>query len=330
MSEIPLVRSIQESFRARNTYQKSSKLGDLVDSKIREMVISNLVRYAPTTLLATAISPNSVFDLVPEISLPGDYKQSTSHYLKNGKKKHKYLTRSWSDKYTPLGLLPCEVFPPLTSIFQFILFLPSFRELFSFIPNSFASLIDFFDQYVYDQERDAEICSHDSNKLFRLLFCKMPSHFFYLEPTKFKIREFLFALIRTVFGRIPPISNSLAFHPEWHAVWDVSVPFSCAIDLPSRPRELFLTFKNGREPNMCHLVQRQFFTRPDSYCYDLDAFIEHRPDGEDGQGSYIAYLKVGGTWYQCEDMRIIALRSPQLNMALYRSTLLHYKRIWPS
>jgi hypothetical protein len=95
-----------------------------------------------------------------------------------------------------------------------------------------------------------------------------------------------------------------------------------------RPQEMFVTIKSNNAA-ACPLIQRQFFTRPDCYCYDLDAFVEYRPDGKDSQGDHIAYLKLEGIWYQCDDDQIIPLRSTQLNMALSRGILLHYKRIWP-
>jgi hypothetical protein len=277
-----------------------------------------------------------VIDLVPAIStLPGAEEETIFEPVKQRKKGRKILERSWPTKYIPIGLSPCVAFPPLNSILQFILFLPSFRDLFSFIPRSFTLLVDFLEQYAHDQKNNASISSADSNQLFQLLYAKMPSPCF---SGKFEAKEFLFALVKAIVGKMPPLSNSLPFHPEWHAVWDVSLPFSCAIDLPSRPLELLLTFKNGRpfsdlssdELATRRLIQRQFFTQPDSYCYDLDAFIEYRPDGKSSRGIYVSYLKNEGIWYQCDDERITPLRSNHLNMALYRSVLLHYKRIWPT
>jgi len=157
----------------------------------------------------------------------------------------------------------------------------------------------------------------------------MPAHFFRFQAAKVEIKDFLCSLIKTVFGQAPAITNSLAFHPEWSISWDTNLPFSCVIDLPSRPNELFVTVKKRNSESASPLIQRQFFTKPDFYCYDLYAFIEYRPDGKANQGNHIAYLKSEGGWYQCDDDRITPMRSNHLNMALNCSTILYYKRIWP-
>jgi len=79
---------------------------------------------------------------------------------------------------------------------------------------------------------------------------------------------------------------------------------------------------NGRT---CPL-KGHYFAPSEGISYDLDAFIEIRPDGDDGE-HYIAYLKREGTWYQCDEERVIQFRSNCLNVPLRRATLLHYKRV---
>ena len=37
-------------------------------------------------------------------------------------------------------------------------------------------------------------------------------------------------------------------------------------------------------------------------------FIEYRPDGRNG-ACFVTYVKIEGSWYQCDDDRITALRS---------------------
>jgi hypothetical protein len=340
MSEISPIKPVDDYYQPPNPFRGLSEIiRNPVDTKIQDVVLSRISRPAPSTLLGSVISPDIVIDLVPAISiLPGMEEETIFESVKQRKKGRKTLGRAWPIKYIPIGLSPCVAFPPLNAILQFILFLPSFRDIFSFIPRSFTLLVDFLDQYAHDQKNNELVSSADSNQLFRLLYEKMPSTFFPLASGEFEAKEFLFALVKAIFGKMPPLSHSLPFHPEWHAVWDVSLPFSCAVDLPSRPLEMLLTFKNGgpfpeissAELATRRLIQRQFFTQPDSYCYDLDAFIEYRPDGKSSRGIYVSYLKNEGIWYQCDDERITPLRSNHLNMPLYRSVLLHYKRIWPT
>ncbi len=77
------------------------------------------------------------------------------------------------------------------------------------------------------------------------------------------------------------------------------------------------------------MPKKQFFLsylKTPCTLYELDAFIEYRPDqGE--KGNYIAYLKVEGEWIQCDDTRIIPLRPSNLLIPLKRSFFLHYRRV---
>jgi len=329
MSKISSIRSIDPYYHSKHPFQEIEEQASRpVDSKIQDLVFSHISKHSPSMLLAADGTPSGVIDLLPGVSMPPEPKE-TLDYIKQ---ERKLLERRKPNNHIPIGLKACAKFPPLSAILQFILFLPSFRDLFSFAPQSFTPLVDFLDQYMLDQENKNSVSSADTNRLAQFLFEKMPSHFFRLDPCQIEIKEFLFTLVKSTFGWIPPTSNSLAFHPEWHAVWDVSRPFSCAIDFSARPSELFFTLKNScpLDAPSCSLIQRQFFTKPDSYCYDLDAFIEYRPDGGGKRGTYVAYVKKEGIWYQCDNERITALRSIQLNVPLYWSTLLHYKRIWPN
>jgi hypothetical protein len=69
-------------------------------------------------------------------------------------------------------------------------------------------------------------------------------------------------------------------------------------------------------------LKKQQFIQSD-LCYDLDAFIELRSDGK--AASLIAYVKMGGGWYQCDNDRITLLRSNSLTVPLSRALLLHYR-----
>jgi len=330
MSEIAAFGSTEEYYR-KGSFSSSMRenVRNPVDSKIQCMVLSQIQRAHPNTLLASATSPRVVIDLIPGIALPTYRLDRRQKEVRKEKRARVSFKQSCAGSLSPIGLIRCDQFPPLNAILQLFLFLPAFRDLFSFAPRTYQMLTDFIEQYASDQEKKRIVSIVDSNQLLRLLVQKMPPHFFRFKAAKVEVKDFLCCLIKIVFGEMaPPISNSLAFHPEWNVLWNSQLPFSCAIDLPSRPSELFVTVKNSNE-DVCPLIQRQFFTKPDSYCYDLDAFIEYRPDGKENHGDHIVYLKSEGGWYQCDDDRITPMRSTHLNMPLNRSILLHYKRIWP-
>lgn len=313
MSEVLPTRSIDDFSREKNRYHGFLHSSDKqVDSKIQGLVLSQIPKSVPSMLLASPISPRVIIDLIPAIGLP------QPEPIPRKRPRHS-SKRSIHRHHIPIGLGRCELFTPLNAIMQFILFLPTYRDTFTFAPRSYATLSDFIDQYALDQDRNLPVSSADSNQLLRLLIQKMPTYLFQAQNERLDMKGFINVLIKTVLGKSPTT------HCDLH--WDLSFPFSSSIDLPSRPPELFVTIKEQINPESCHLIQRQFFTKPDSFCYDLDAFIEYRPDGR--VADYITYLKAEGTWYQCDDDRIFPMRSNQLNPALYRSVLLHYTRIWP-
>ena len=86
-------------------------------------------------------------------------------------------------------------------------------------------------------------------------------------------------------------------------------------------------FEKGYPPDLFvaeSSLKKQQFIRSD-LCYDLDAFIECRPDGN--TASFITYVKMAGGWYQCDNERITLLRSNCLGVPLHRAILLHYRRM---
>lgn len=278
-----------------------------VDKRIHSLVSDQIARQTPSTLLASATSPRVI--------ISGMLGATLQEVIRHQPRPKPALRKAKAGRQVPIGLNRCPLFPPINAVMQLTLFLPIFRELFAFAPRSYAALSDFLDQYAFDQENILPISTADSSRLCRLLIQKMEGSLF----DRFEVLPFIQGLVRTVLGKAP--------HSIHEFVWDTALPFSTATDIPSRPHELFVTIRNRLRPESCHMIQRQFFTKPDSYCYDLDAFVEFRPDGQ--WGDYITYLKVDGSWYQCDDERISQMRSTHLNMVLHRGVLLHYQRIWP-
>jgi len=189
----------------------------------------------------------------------------------------------------PIGLRPVDPEGRLNALMQFILFVPDFAELFFFAPRSLYPFQEFIDQYHHDQQENMALSTANGAALFRFLSLKLPA---------FYIRGVIQFLLQ-------------ALHPKWEVHKNVEEAL----------QKGFLTDFFVMESSL----KKQFFTEPDRYCYDLDAFIELRPDGP--MENFIAYVKMEGTWYQCDDDRITQLRSNRLSIPLHRAILLHYKRI---
>ncbi|HSX10492.1 MAG TPA: hypothetical protein VLF94_02090 [Chlamydiales bacterium] len=190
-------------------------------------------------------------------------------------------------KNVPIGLRPADPEGWIDSLMQFILFVPGFVELFYFSPRSFEPFQEFIDQYHHDQQENRNPSSANSAALYCFL--------------KARLTDFCFHGIFQYLIRV--------LHPKWEVQKNLEEALQKGC-----PPDLFVTESE----------KKQHFVQPD-LCYDLDAFIEMRPDG--GTASFITYVKMDGGWYQCDTDRITQLRSNCLNAPLHRAILLHYKRM---
>jgi hypothetical protein len=324
MDKIPPVSAIDECYEDRHPYGRAIEaMLNPVDSRIQGLVLSQIPMSGPSTLLASATSPSVVIGFIPVMSLPNQFPNKMRKEKKAKKGAKKGVTRS----SVPIGLNRCDSYPPLNAIMQLLLFLPALREIFSFAPYSFRSLTDFVETYAIDQDKKVSVSSANLNELYDLFIQKMPAHFFRLDSANIPIKDFLGALIKTVFSQnAAQVGHSPLFDPNSTLFLSSEFDFSSVVDLPNRPVELFVSMKVNKNSG-CPIIQRQFFTKVDRSCYDLDAFIEYRADGKDKRGDHIVYLKSEGAWYQCDDDRITPIRSNRLNIALSGSVLLHYKRV---
>lgn len=323
MSEIPPVKSIEDYYpqNAANSGTKKN-VQKAVDSKVQSLVLSQIKNGLVCSLFASVTCPFVLEHLLSGMNLP-------SQPLKWGRKEkgRKRVTKQES-QVPPIGVVRCKEYPPLGSILQLLLFIPIFRDVFSFSPQSFKHLNDFVALYLKEQSAGLKVSTGSTSRVLELLKACMPAVFFNCESARVSIKDFLCSLIKSVYERGgESISSSLAFHLDWNIFWDTSFPFSSVIDLPIRPYEILVTVRPGRELTGA-VIQRQFFTKSDGYCYDLEGFVEFRHDGVDS-GSYITYVKAEGGWYQCDDERITVMRSDYLKSPLTRCVLLYYKLIWP-
>lgn len=192
-------------------------------------------------------------------------------------------------KKPPIGLRPVDPGGWLNALMQFILFVPTFTGLFFFAPRSFSPFQEFIDQYQQDQQENRTLSSANGLILFRFLSSKL---------THMSMTEIFDFLI-----------SSLNANWKIHSTMDEAL---CG----GNPNDFFVTE---------NLKKKQLFKFPERYCYDLDAFIEVRPDGP--AATFFTYVKVEGIWYQCDDDRITQLRSDRLDIPLKRGVLFHYQRV---
>jgi hypothetical protein len=191
-------------------------------------------------------------------------------------------------KIAPIGLRPADPEGWINALMQWILFVPGFAELFCFAPRSFQPFQEFIDQYHHDQQENRTLSSASGIPLLRFFKARWPDQTFL---------ELCSSLIRVL-----------------HPMWEVYQTLESAIE-KGCSSDLFVTQGTLKKQQ---LIQTDV-------CYDLDAFIELRPDGN--TASFVAYVKVNGSWYQCDNERVTLLRSNCLAGPLYRAILLHYRRI---
>jgi hypothetical protein len=175
----------------------------------------------------------------------------------------------------------------INALMQLILYVPGYVDFFHFLPKSFDVFQDFIDQYGIDLQEGRVVSLADSRELLQFVTEK-------LGVSLEEVFVFLNRILQTK--------------------WDVCRYFEEGVK--RGVRDFFV---------LGQCLRRQFFS--EGLIYDLDAFIEFRPDGN-VSGHYFAYVKVEGVWFQCDDERIVRMKSNCLMLALQRSVLLHYKRLF--
>lgn len=226
----------------------------------------------------------------PEIIIgliPGFESAKMEHYASRNKKKAKPRRTPLARK-APIGLFPVEPEGWLNALMQFILYVPGLAEGFYFAPRSFYPIQEFIEHYIQDQQENRTVSTANNRALFQFISLKFPS--FGLN----EIFQYLIYLLQ----------------PKW----EVHNQLIDALRVGGLS-DLFVKQSS---------LKKQMFADT-GLCYDLDAFIEMRPDGLNV--NYIAYLKMDGIWFQCDDDRITQIRSDSLALPLQKSVLSHYKRV---
>lgn len=263
-----------------------------IDSKIQDLILAvHLPALKEGSLLASATAP--------QVVIPASAAKSEEQVYQRKESSAGERMFQLPVKYFPIGLLPCDLYPWINALMQFLLFVPTLRELFIYIPKSLKPFNEFINQYALDLEERKQVSRADSLQVVRCLIGKFPSLIHSFRPMA-NLQEIIHILFQ---------STGLSF--DWRVPWletkEKSAPYECLIGHRTIEK------------------QRQYIVSGRA-CFDLDAFIEYRPDGEEA-GSYFTYLKVGNGWVQCADDRISHLRrSAFLEVPLSRGILFHYQR----
>lgn len=94
----------------------------------------------------------------------------------------------------------------------------------------------------------------------------------------------------------------------------LKIPFF--LEVPKQADEFFIYLTNtSKNPHLFYVFEERF--------YELTAFIEKREKGN----VYLAYLKVEGKWFQCDDHRVLPFPARNLKIALDGAVFCYYKKI---
>ncbi len=323
---VPPIQPTGDSFREKPRLFSPEK-NRKTDSKVKGLVLEKIGDAAEqegkTGLLLSATAPRIKVDHLASLAVPALLAEKEEERIElipsNRQSKPAILKREFGKKI-PIGLIRCEPHGWINAWMQFLLFIPGIPDLFCFAPRSFDAFREFVDQYLVDQCRNRPISSANGASVVKCLLKTMPPQLFH-DQNNIDLYELLKAFFNSIFP-------SAVLHPDRHLVWDMngkSFEEEIQKKIQLNPPEIFIATQ-GVQPHGYRSIQRQFFTPSRAHYYDLDAFIERRLDGRNG-AMHVAYVKVDGSWYQCDDERITALRSTALSEALYRTVLFHYRKI---
>lgn len=232
-----------------------------------------------------ALLPTSSTPQIVSFLLPESEGNKMDAFQKKRKNK---LRKTPLPRKTPIGLTSADPEGWVNALMQFILYVPGFAESFSIAPRSLFPIQEFIDQYHQDLIEGKAASSANGLGLVRLFSSKFPN---------MSLKEVLQELMHLLMPK-----------------WTVHRGHYEALSKP-RTADLFLASNS---------IKKQLYADPGQY-YDLDAFIEKRPDGP--RIHYIAYVKVEGCWHQCDNDRVAQLRSDLLAQPLQRTVFAHYRQV---
>ncbi|MBN2479482.1 MAG: hypothetical protein JXA94_04570 [Parachlamydiales bacterium] len=222
---------------------------------------------------------------------------------------------------------------------QFMINIPSIKNMFDFTPKSFLPFNVFIDCYEYDKKNMQKSATYSCDMLLDCLIKKFPQNYFIKNKGKIDIYKILNLIMNALFeedGFFEYENNSdlLAFHPNWQVLLDpkITQPLENILEFifkrQNLPKELLLGYRwffNDKKTKISKkLLPRKHIFLKNNF-YELDAFIEYREDGK--YSSYITYLKIDNTWYQIEDLKVKTISANNLFLPLSKSIIQHYSII---
>ncbi len=326
--------------KQKNFLPKSE--GKKVNTKIYDLALATIPNSNFGIIcgrFAAAISPKIVLDILAK-GINFDFlkkKKKERERLQIEKKEEYQIKRPFHDRGTevPIGIKNNLYCNWINAFMQFVIFVPSLRRMFNYTSKSFSCFNDFIDTYICDREEKKELSTATTREVFEFLLKR-----FSIELSSNQIVDF-YALLQEIMKLLPSNSDDfgdlLALHPSWRreiesedCLFDEAIKNFLKIEKARLPFELLVSYnwfikkpfalQRKCKPSML------LFTEGSSCYYELDSFIEYRPDDFQG-GGYLTYLKIDGIWYQCDDERVRQIRSNNLSIVLMRSFLFHYRKI---
>ena len=323
----PPIRSIVELQERPHFLAEESR----TNSKISEVVLGRIgeaIQGKKTGLSLSITASRTMTDLLEALAIPaiveGEKEAMRARFSRNRKRAKYPPWKRGFGRQIPIGLKSSEPYGWINAWIQFLLFLPGIPDCFFFAPRAFDPFREFADQYLLDQEESQPISSAQGINLVQCLLRVLPA-----SVLRLKNGVDFYAVLRAFCSSLtlPP---SMELSPERHLVVEENSLKTLDDPLHQHMRQNpahFLLAIQGEKGSLqqCN-VKHCFSYLESSRCYDLDAFVEKRP-GDKSTAMFVTYVKVEGSWYQCDDERIISFRSTALKEALKRSFLLHFKRV---
>jgi hypothetical protein len=272
----------------------------------------------------------------------------------------KYGCSDTDETRVPIGIAGVKNNSWINALMQYIIFVPSLRSLFDFAPRSLVSFSNFLDKYHCDQQKNKAVTLAESSSLLLCLMKNFPKFFSYYcngDIDLYGVLSLLSHSIQSSNTKMLYKQKNKSNSAEWHIVCRKRRCDCLSLDqhiadsirkLQKKdsnnngafyfPLELVVAFKKcgGRKYDDQEFISHPAFQAKTQYffsdkglfsvCYNLEAFIEQRPDSGNSC-FYVTYVKINGSWYQCDDERVKQIRSHNLNGPITRGVLFYYKRI---
>ena len=287
--------------------KKGLKKSVSTDVKINSFAQSTLKNEKPPQHVVNNIGHQAIIKIFPEI-FAGKKRPFLPRERKSSIKRVKRF--QINDNY-PIGIKSSFYNNWINALMQFIIFVPSLMNMFDFTAKSLRAFSSFIDLYLLDQLNNKIITSAESNILIECLYQKFGVKTFLSQSpflNLFSVLKLLMLQLRNYFFEEETYQNCLlALHPEWQLEYqdiNISIDDFVQSNVNNFP-EFLLSFALFFEDFEKYFHFRKYFNpqkfffvcKEKALCYELNAFIEYRPDDENN-GSYVTYLKKGGCWYQ--------------------------------